>query len=189
MISRSPSSLWGQQQQPVMMLPHWGLKPPEKGSSGQVSAAFLAGVVRKIDHCIEPKSNKQAQKYVVQKAADIEPNGPNVPPVLPVPGLVPLPGAPAASGLVRVTDSSWSCCQKCHILYIYIYKLIWILGTTLTLITLMAGGSFHQDKHLIRCYCPAAVRLLLHVLLACRPEQRYGTARGSLASCNTKADF
>lgn len=74
MISRSPGSVWGQHQQPAMVLPPWGLKLPEEGSSRQVSAAFLAGVGRKSNHCIEPKSNKQAQKYIVQKAADIEPH-------------------------------------------------------------------------------------------------------------------
>lgn len=76
MISRSSQLAVGlvpAQGQPIAALPCWGTKPPEEGSSGQVSAAFLVGVVRKINHRIEPKSNKRAQKDVVRKAADAEP--------------------------------------------------------------------------------------------------------------------
>jgi len=52
-----------------------GVETPEEGSSRQGSAAFLAGVVRKINHHIEPQSKKQAQKYVVREAADIALSG------------------------------------------------------------------------------------------------------------------
>lgn len=127
MISRSPQLTVGlvlAQGQPIMALPHWGSKPPEDGSSGQVSAAFLAGVVRKINHCIELKSNKKAQKYVVWKAADTEPHWyirNQMAPVRlgsPLPsGLAPPPARPVPSlkhqqhpgyALVRVIDSTWT---------------------------------------------------------------------------------
>lgn len=101
--------------QPIIALPRWGSKPPEEGSSRQVLPVFLAGAVRTINHCIEPKSNKQAQRYVVQRAAGMEPNGPHVPSVLPCCRNWCLPAHPAPNlkhqqhpGYVLVqVDSRW----------------------------------------------------------------------------------
>lgn len=143
-----------------MALPRWRSKPSEEGSSRQVLAVFLAGAVGTINHCIEPKSNKQAQKYVVQRAAGTEPNNPNVPlqysPLLP--GLVPAcspskqPEAPAAPRLCAAAGClhlDLSVAARNAIFFIPIYKFPGILSTTLTLATLLrAGGSFYQDKHL-----------------------------------------
>lgn len=100
-----------------------------------------------------------------------------------LPGLVPPPPArPAPSlkhqqqlgyALVRVTDFTWTLVLLPEMPYFFIsiYKLLGILSMTLTLITLRAGGSFHQDRHFTQRYCPVAAGLLLHMLLACRPEQ------------------
>ena len=172
MISRSPQLTVGlvpAQGQPVMVLSRWGSKPPEEGSSGQVLAAFLGGVVRKINNCIEPKSNKQAQKYVVGKLADTEPHwyirnqmAPTCPWFSPDPrtgaSTCPpstQPEAPAAPGLRAGADYQlqldFSVAARNAIVFISIYKLPGILSTTLTLITLRAGGSFCQAKHFIRC--------------------------------------
>lgn len=67
-----------------------GLETPKEGSFGQDSAAFLAGVVRKMNHRVEPKSNKQAQKCVGLESSRSraslvyqELNGPSAPSVIP----------------------------------------------------------------------------------------------------------
>lgn len=163
MISRSSQLAVGlvpAQGQPIAALPCRGTKPPEEGTSGQVSAAFLVGVVRKINHCIEPKSNKQAQKDVVRKAADAGPpwyarsqTAPACPWFSPAArtgaSACPAstqPEAPAATGL-RAGASyrlhlDFSIAARNAIFFISIYKLLGISSTTLTLITLRAGGSF-----------------------------------------------
>lgn len=94
------------------------------------------------------------------------------------------PEAPAAprlrAGVGYRLQLDFSVAARKAIFFISVYKLLGILSTTLTLITLRAGGSFRQDKHFIQCYCPVAAGLPLHVLLACRPEQTYGIAWGRL---------
>lgn len=110
--------------QPIVALPRWGSKPPEEGSCGRVSAASLAGIVRKINHRIEPKSNKQAQKYLVRKAADTEPYwyirnqmAPTCPRFSPAartgasacpPSTLPKHQQQPGYALVRVISSSWT---------------------------------------------------------------------------------
>lgn len=110
--------------------------------------------------------------------------GPVPPPARPAPSTQ--PEAPAATGLCAGASYrlhlDFSIAARNAIFFISIYQLLGILSMTLTLIALRAGGGFHQDRHFIQRYCPVAAGLLLHTLLACRPEQMYGIAWGSLAS-------
>lgn len=111
----------------------------------------------------------QAQKYVVWKAADPEPRwyirnqtAPMCPRLSLATGTGPSacppgsqPEAPAAPGLRAAVgyqlQLDLSVAARNAIFFISIYKLPGILSTTLTMITLRAGGSFCPDKHFTGC--------------------------------------
>lgn len=92
--------------------------------------------MRKINHCSEPKSNKQAQKNIVQKAADTEPGwcigkrvAPPHPRLSPAPALVPPLPARHRAGSASNTRAArccglstpaelWRCCHVFNIYYL-----------------------------------------------------------------------